>query len=224
MLRGNHPGQTMYYENHTRTTLRLIHGDLRGATDSLVVIGRDPNLRNHFEQVTQSGFQSLPSWFRDFPVQVSQGNGRTVLRTWVRPTSSSRNQERQIRRLRSAIQWPLAFTRSDIEHVALAPVSCRSPRVVAQAMVRMIWDISVAGFLGASLPYPLIKPTRFSIYSTSSLQPIIDVLEKGHYPSLRNDWLFNTAVGIDRSKLATYLQHRKFRFFQTTESDLGQSR
>ncbi len=39
----------MIYKNSTSTRIELVHGDIREADERLVVIGRDPLLKKHFE-------------------------------------------------------------------------------------------------------------------------------------------------------------------------------
>lgn len=204
------------YENGTQTAIQLIRGDVREAPDSFVVIGRDPALRAHYEKRTGTEFRELASWLRVFPVEIAQANDQslTVLRTSFRPSSRSRHRLKQIDRLQSAIEYPLAqnIRKCHAREIALVPISCRAPGVVASGMIRILWDISVAAFLDVSGPFQRTKPRLFTIYCDCDLQPFIDVLDSGHYPSLRHGWLFNTEVGCNRAKRARYLARRKFKY------------
>ncbi len=152
----------MYYENSTNTAIQLIHGDIRDATDQFVVIGRDPILKAHYEQRTRSKFAALSSWLHYFPVQISRASDHnlTVFRTSFRPSSSTRRRPKEINRLQSAIEYPLAETISkcNATQIAMIPISCRAPEVVAAGMIRMIWDISVAAFLHVSGPLKRTQP------------------------------------------------------------------
>ena len=123
-------------------------GDIRDAPESFIVIGRDPGLKTHYEQRTGNPFTELSSWLREFPVELSSANDRSlsVFRTSFRPSDSSRGRPKQINRLQSAIEYPLAETISkyNAQQIAMIPISCRAPEVVATGMIRIIWDISVA--------------------------------------------------------------------------------
>lgn len=209
----------MLYENHTSTTLELVRGDIRKAPEAFVVIGRDPKLQKHFEERTGRRFNALSSWLRDFPVQLTHSNdgALSVLRTAIRPSGSSRQRHKQISRLQSALEMPIAHTFSTAKHIAMVPVSCRAPEVVAHAMVRIVWDISVAAFLNVHSVFPIARPERFRIYCDTDLQPFIDVLESGHYASLNHGWLFNTEVQCNRAKRARYLSRRRFRFYRAKD-------
>jgi hypothetical protein len=207
------------YENHTTTALELVRGDIRDAPESFIVMGRDPDLKAHFERRTGNPFTELSSWLRDFPVQLSRASdgGLTILRTHVRPSGSSRHRHKQISRLQTAIEIPLAHTLCDAKQIAMIPLSCRAHNVVASAMIRIIWDISVAAFLNVTGPLSNAKPSRFTIYCNSDLQPLIDVLESGHYASLNHGWLFNTEVQCDRAKRARYFARRRFKYRRTSD-------
>ncbi|MBM4076050.1 MAG: hypothetical protein FJ267_10435 [Planctomycetes bacterium] len=185
-----------------------------------MLIGRDLDLRDHFQAKTAAVLKSTSSWLDSFPVQVSCSADRNlrVMRTWVRPTSSSRDQEKQISRLRSAIQFPLIHEFFDAKQIAMVPISCRAPDVVAAAMIRMIWDISVAGFLNVKSGLPFMKPELVRIYCNKDLKPFIDVLESGHYASIRNGWLFNTELLLNRAKQSRYFGRRRFKFRQATDA------
>ena len=204
----------MRYENHTMTSIRLIEGDIRDASEAYVLIGRDPNLSTHYERKNGCSFKPCSSWLSSFPVQQCSNSDLSVLRTKIRPSESSRNRQKQITRLRTAIEIPLVHAFHEAKEVALVPISCRAENVVATAMIRMLWDISVAAFLNTGPSMPTLKPSQFSIYCTTSLQPFVDVLESGHYASINHGWLFNTAVQCDRSKRARYLKRRRFKFFR----------
>lgn len=210
----------MRYENHTSTALELVHGDVRNAPEAFVVIGRDPKLRKHFEEQTGRRFNTLSSWLRDFPVQLTRSNNGSlsVLRTTIRPCGSSRQRHKQICKLQSALEIPIAHTFSAATHIAMVPVSCRAPEIVAHAMIRIVWDISVAAFLDVHTVFPIARPELFRIYCDTGLQPFIDVLESGHYASFNHGWLFNTEVQCDRAKRARYLGHRRFKFYRTKDS------
>lgn len=207
----------MRYENDTLTEVRLVSGDVRDATERLVVVGRDPVLRNHYQQLTGKPFAKLPAWWmQEFPVQVSRAPDRrlNVFATTFRPSDSTRRRMHQVHRLQSAVEYPLARMLSlcNATEVAMVPISCRAPEVVATGMVRIIWDISVAAFLNVSGPLGRTKPTRFTIYCLADLQPFIDVLERAHYPSMNHGWLFNTEVQCNRGKRTRYLVRRKFKY------------
>ena len=101
--------------------------------------------------------------------------------------------------------------------IAMVPFSCRAPDVVATGMVRIIWDISVAAFLNVSGPMKRIKPTLFTIYCHSDLQPFLDVLDRGEYPSIDHGWLFNTEVQCNPAKRARFLARRGFKYRRTTD-------
>jgi len=207
----------MRYENHTMTAIELVRGDIRDVPESYIVIGRDPDLKAHFERRTGSPFTSLSSWLGGFPVQISQKSDRSlsVLRTPIRPSESSRHRQRQISRLRTALELPIVYAFCDAKQIAMVPVSCRAPEVVATAMIGMIWDISVAAFLNVNSVLTSAKPTRFTIYCSTDLQPFVDVLDSGHYASLNHGWLFNTEVQCDPAKRARYLARRRFKFRRT---------
>lgn len=209
----------MRYENHTTTAIELVRGDIREAPESFILIGRDPDLKAHFERRTGNPFAALSSWLREFPVQLSRSNDHSlsILRTPIRPSGSSRHRQKQISRIHSALELPLVHTFCDAERIAMIPVSCRAPDVVASAMIRMIWDISVAAFLNVTSVFPAAKPKLFRIYCDKDLQPFIDVLDSGHYASLTHGWLFNTEVQCDRAKRARYLGRRKFKFHRTED-------
>jgi hypothetical protein len=212
----------MRYENDTLTEIRLVSGDVRDATERFVVIGRDPVLREHYQQLTAKPFAKLSAWWmQEFPVQVSRADDRglNVLATTFRPSDSSRRRPQQINRLQSAVEYPLARMLSlcNAHEVAMAPISCRAPDVVATGMVRIIWDISVAAFLNVSGPFKSTKPTRFTIYCLGDLQPFVDVLDRGHYPCMNHGWLFNTEVQCDRAKRARYLTRRKLKYRRAKE-------
>ena len=206
----------MRYENGTRTAIQLVQGDVRDAPEPFVVIGREPKLKEHYERRTGTSFRELRSYLQCFPVEVAQSSNRqlTVLRTTFRPSESSRREPKQVDNLQSAVEYPLAqqIRKCNAKQIAMVPLSCRAPRVVALGMVRMIWDISVAAFLDVSGPFKSVKPTLFTIYCDTSLQPFIDVLESGHYPGLRHGWLFNLEVGCHRAKRTRYFARRKFKY------------
>jgi len=207
----------MRYENDTTTAIRLVSGDVRDARESFIVIGRDPALRTHYEQLTGKPFTKFSAWWmQNFPVQVSRADDRSlnVFATTFRPSHSSRRRRQQIDRLQTAVEYPLARMLSlcDATEVAMVPISCRAPEVVATGMVRIIWDISVAAFLNVSGPFKRTKPTLFTIYCDDDIQPFVDVLDRGHYPSLNHGWLFNTEVQCNRAKRARYLARRKFKY------------
>jgi hypothetical protein len=202
------------YENHTTTAIELVRGDIREAPESFIVIGRDPELKAHFEQRTGNPFSGLSSWLQALPVQLSVASDRSlsILRTPIRPFGSSRHRQKQISRLQGALEMPLVHTFCNAKRIAMVPVSCRAPDVVASAMIRMIWNISVAAFLGAPSVFPTAKPALVTIYCNTDLQPFIDVLESGHYASLNHGWLFNTEVQCNRAKRARYFVRRRFKF------------
>jgi hypothetical protein len=204
------------YENGTQTTIQLLQGDIRDAPESFVVIGREPRLKSHYERRTGSSFKGIKAWGGVFPVEFAQASDRSlaVFRTPIRPSGSSRRRIKEIDRLQSSLEYPLAqkILACHATEIAMVPISCRAPKVVASGMVRIVWDISVAAFLHVSGPFKHIKPTRFTIYCDGNLQPFIDVLDSGHYASLRHGWLFNTAVGCDRAKRARYFARRKFKY------------
>ena len=207
----------MRYTNGTSTELHLVSGDIRDAREPFVVIGRDPTLREHYCRLTGKPFARLSAWWmQECPVQVSRASDGSlnVFATTFRPSESSQRRSRQIRRLQSAIENPLArfLGLCKATEVALAPISCRAPEVVASGMVRIIWDMSVAAFLHVPGPFKDTKPTRFTIYCQADLQPFIDVLDRGDYASLDNGWQFNTEVQCHRAKRARYLARREFKY------------
>lgn len=206
----------MRYVNGTLTEIRLISGDIRDARHHFVVLGRDETLRHHYQQLTGRPFSKLTGWMQAFPVQASLADNRglSILATSFRPAGSRRHQSRQVRDLQSAVEVPLAHMLStcNATEVAMVPLSCRAPAVVATAMIQMIWDISVAAFLDAPCPLKAAKPTIFTIYSNTGVTPFADVLEHGHYPSTTNGWLFNTEIQFNRAKRSRYLARRKFRY------------
>ena len=206
----------MRYVNDTLTEIRLVLGDVRAAAEKFVVIGRDANLREHYQQLTGQPFAGLSGSLAESQVQVSRATDRglNVLATTFRPSASSRRRAQQIDKLQAAIEYPLAHMLSlcDATEVALAPISCRAPDVVANGMIRMIWDISVAAFLNVSGPCKSNKPIAFTIYCQDDLQPFVDVLARGHYASMKHGWLFNTEVQCNRAKRARYLASRRFKY------------
>ncbi len=207
----------MRYVNNTSTEIRLVSGDVRDASERFVVIGRDPLLRSHYQQLTGHPFRKLPAWWmQDCPVDVARAEDRSlhVFATTFRPSDSARRVPQQVKRLQSAIEYPLArmMALCDAQEVAMTPISCRAPDVVAAGMVRIIWDISVAAFLDVSGPFKETKPTRFTIYSTTDLQPFIDVLDRGHYASMSHSLLFNTEVRFNQAKRTRYFARRKFKY------------
>ncbi len=140
----------MIYKNSTSTRIELLNGDIREADERFVVIGRDPLLKDHFEARTGNAFRSDLSWLRDTPLELSRSNDRSLsaIRILYRPRSRPRGLEQQVERLRSEVEYPLAHAIAwcDANCIAMCPISCRRPEVVATATVRMIWDISVAAF------------------------------------------------------------------------------
>jgi hypothetical protein len=211
----------MRYENGTHTAIELIRGDIRDAPESFVVIGRDPDLKSHYASLTGATFNEGSMWLGAFPVEFAQTNNQSlnVLRTWFRPSESSHRRFKEIARLQSAIEYPLVqnMRKCNGTQIAMVPISCRAPLVVATGMIRMIWDISVAAFLHISGPLKCTKPTLFTIYCNSDLQPFFDVLDSGYYASLRNGWLFNTEISCNRAKRARYLARRKFKYHRATD-------
>ena len=206
----------MRYTNGTLTEIRLVAGDIRDAKESFVVIGRDQSLRCHYEELTGKPFSKMTGVMEGLPVQTSRAEDRRlhVLATSYRPRDSARRQARQIYDLQSVIEYPLTQMLSwcDATEVAMVPISCRAPTVVATGMIRVIWDISVAAFLDVEGPMKSTKPTVFTIYCNSDLKPFIDVLDNGHYASMSNGWLFSTELQCSRAKLARYLARRKFKY------------
>lgn len=206
----------MRFINDTQTEIRLVTGDIRDAKERFIVVGRDETLRSHYQQLTGKPFSTLTGWMQSFPVQTSRAEDRqlNVLATSYRPSDSTRRPSQQVRNLQSAIEYPIAHMLSlcDATEVAMVPISCRAPTVVATGMIRIIWDISVAAFLHVQGPLKSTKPTVFTIYCNTDVTPFADVLDNGHYPSLNNGWLFNTEVQCNRAKRSRYLTRRKFRY------------
>jgi hypothetical protein len=211
----------MRFANSTRTELRLANGDVRDVVDRLLVIGRDPALKRHYEERLGRSF-TTPAWLRPFRAEFAEAHDRSiaVLRIPFRPRGSSRRRPQEIDRMQAALEHPLALaiSRTNATSIALVPLSCRRPDVVAAGMVRTIWDISVAAFLDVPGPLGEAKPGVFAIFAWASLDPFVIELTRGHYPCLKNGWLFNTAVQCDRSKRARYLRRRRFRFHQLDDS------
>jgi len=211
----------MRYVNDTLTEIRLVTGDIRDTKDRFIVVGRDETLRGHYQQLTGKPFAKLTGWMQAFPVQAIRAADRSVnvLATTYRPSDTTRRQSRQVRDLQSALEYPLAHMLSlcDATEVAMVPISCRAPLVVATGMIRIIWDISVAAFLDVQGPLKSTKPTVFTIYCNTDVTPFVDVLDKGHYPSITNGWLFNTEVQCNRAKRARYLTRRKFKYRRATD-------
>lgn len=209
----------MRYENHTTTAIELVQGDIRDAPENYIVIGRNPALKAHFEQRTKASFKALTSWLSEYPVELSRtfDSSFMVLRTSLRPSSSSRQRQKQVAKLHQAIELPLVRTFRHAQRIAMVPLSCRNPAVVATAMVRMMWDISVAAFLNADQMLVAAKPTLFTIYCDRDPQPFIEVLDSGHYASLKHGTLFSMEVQCNPVKRARYLKRRRFKFRRVSD-------
>ncbi len=204
----------MLYKNHTSTSIELIEGDIRDAQETRILIGRNPELKAHFEKRVGCRFKPPSSWLSHFPVQqASNDESLSVLRTTIRPKGSTSQRHRQIRRLREGVQLPVLHSMPGAQEIAMTPISCRRHDVVATAMVQMMWDISIASFLNIKFWTETAKPEKFKIYCTASLQPFVDVLETGHYASVNHGWLFNTAIQCDPRKRLRYLKRNRFKFF-----------
>lgn len=206
----------MIYKNSTSTWIELVQGDVRDADERFVIIGRDPSLKTYFESQTGNAFRSDLSWIRDVPLELSRSQDRSlsVVRSLYRPRNRPRDLQQQVERIRSAIEFPLARTIAwcDATRIAMAPISCRQPDVVATAMIRMIWDISVAAFLNVSGPLKTVKPTLFRIYCIDDLQPFINAFGTRQDCRLDYGWLFNTEVSCNRAKRKRFGDRSGFRF------------
>ncbi len=206
----------MIYKNSTSTWIELAQGDVRDAEERFFVIGRDPSLKTHFESQTCNTFRSDLSWIRDTPLELSQSQDRSlsVVRSLYRPSNRPRDTQRQVERLRTRVEYPLAhaIASCDATRIAMAPISCRRPDVVATAMVRMIWDISVAAFLNVSGPFKRCKPTIFKIYCIKDIQPFVDALGTRQDCNLSYGWLFNMEVSCNRAKRKRFTDRSGFRF------------
>ncbi len=210
----------MIYKNSTSTRIELVHGDIREADESFVVIGRDPLLKKHFEARTGSAFRSDLSWLRGTPLEFSRSNDRSLsaVRIRYRPRSRPRGLEQQVDRLRSELEYPLASAIAWCEAncIAMCPLSCRQPEVVATAMVRMIWDISVAAFLNVQGPFRKVKPIQFKIYCIAGIEPLMDALGARQDCSLDHGWLFSMDVSCNRAKKKRFTDRCGFRFRHLT--------
>ncbi len=206
----------MIFKNSTSTWIELVHGDIREAEERFVVIGRDPLLQAHFEAKTGNTFRSDLSWLRDTQLELSQSNDRllSVVRIRYRPRNRPREFEQQVDRLRSEVEYPLAHAIAwcDANSIAMCPISCRRPEVVATAMVRMIWDISVAAFLNVDGPFRTVKPTKFRIYCLDSIQPFVDALGSRQDCHTDQGWLFSMGILCNQAKRKRFTDRSGFRF------------
>ncbi len=206
----------MIYKNSTSTRIELVHGDIREADERFVVIGRDPLLKAHFEARTGNAFHSDLSWLRGTRLELSRSSGRSLsaVRIRYRPRNRPRGFEQQVERLRSEVEYPLAHAIAwcDANRIAMCPISCRRPEVVATAMVRMIWDISVAAFLNVKGPFRTVKPTEFKIYCIAGIQPLMDALGSRQDCSIDHGWLFSMDVSCNRAKRKRFTDRCGFRF------------
>lgn len=205
----------MRYQNSTSTILELVHGDIRDAPERFVVIGRDPRLKNLFEEKTGRPFSTM-SWLHGAPATLSRANNRSlaVLRITNGPTGTTRHRLREIRRFQSAVEFPIAKAISwcDATEIAMVPISCRRPDVVAVCMIRIIWDISVAAFLHAYGPMKHTKPVLFRIYCHSGVEPFVEALQGREYADLDHGFLFIGELQCNRAKRARFVARRQFRF------------
>lgn len=206
----------MIYKNSTSTCLELVHGDIRDAEERFVIIGRDASLKNHFESKTENEFRSDLSWLRHTQVEYSRSADRAfaALRVLRRPRSRPQGFEEQVERLRAEVQWPLAhaISWSDAERIAMSPISCRKPEIVAHAMVRMIWCISVAAFLNTKGPLGNVKPKHFRIFSIDGIQPFVDALGSRQVCNIDNGWLFNLDLACSKAKRKRFIDRAGFPF------------
>ncbi|MBA3312813.1 MAG: hypothetical protein H0T47_05900 [Planctomycetaceae bacterium] len=206
----------MIYKNSTSTWIELVHGDIREADERFFVIGRDPFLKTHFEARTGNAFRSNLSWIRGTPLELSRSNDRSLsaVRIQYRPRNRPRGFEEQVERLRSEVEYPLAHAIAwcDANRIAMCPISCRRPEVVATAMVRMIWDFSVAAFLNVTGPFRTVKPTLFRIYCIDGIHPLVDALGSRQDCGFDHGWLFSMEICCNRAKRKRFTDRCGFRF------------
>ncbi len=206
----------MLYENQTETRIELIRGDIRDATDAYVVIGRNAELKSHYEQLTCSKFETLNSLLIDPKVQICRSEKLSVIRTTHRPKYTLKQPLTQARELQFAVQTPIALEFSNAKTVAMTPISFRQPGIVSRAMIRMIWDISVASFFKVKRSYEFIKPRQFTIFCDGPLDPFVDELENGHYASLKHALLLRPDVHCSPGVRKRYFANNRFKFFRVS--------
>lgn len=204
----------MVYENHTSTSIRLVRGDVRDAPESFVVIGRNSTLKTHYEERTASKFEPLDNFFIDPHIQICRHEKLSVIRNTHRPKFAPKNPQKEAQELQLAVGIPMALEFAKAKRVAMVPLSFRQPKIVAKAMVRMIWDISVASFLNVDRSFEFMKPYQFTIYCDAPLDPLIDELENGHYASLKHGWHFYSDVYNDSRIRHRYFNNDRFKFFR----------
>lgn len=193
-----------------------MHGDIREADERFFVIGRNPFLKTHFEARTGNAFRSSLSWIRETPLKLSRSNDRSISAVRIRDKSRNRPRtfEGQVDRLRSVVEYPLAqaIAWCDANRIAMCPISWRRPEVVATAMVRMIWDISVAAFLNVSGPFSTVKPSLFIVYCIDGIQPLVDALGSRQDCGFDQGWLFNLELSCNQAKRKRFTDRCGFQF------------
>lgn len=214
----------MRYQNRTRTEIRLVVGDVRDAPESAVFLGRDPELRAHFTQRTGRPFATPAEsgWLRHFPVETSYADdgSLSVMATSHRPRGSARRRKGAAYALQAAVAFPLVelLRQSGAATVALVPLSCRQPELVAENMIATLWSISVATFLNLA-PASIRPPERFTIYSRDTVEPFVDALERRAYLSHHVALLTSAGLTCNRAKRTRFEARQGFPFRRVPGAD-----
>ena len=200
---------------------------MRESDAGLVVIGRCPELKEHYESLAGRKFHQ-PYWLVCGYGEVLRIRERdqVVLRVPYRPSGSSRRVQFEAGQIqaRLSLTLPATLAHCPTDRVAMLPVSCRNNPAVFAGMTRTIWDLSISAFLGTD---PVISnrfPDAIDIYCHSDADRFADYLENGHYASINHGWHFNTNVCCDRAKRARYLRRRRFRFTSSDTDERKSSR
>lgn len=120
----------MRYVNQTKTTLELCDGDVLETDASLIAIGRDLNLAEALQHRAGARFRPFSSSeFSQQHVQIVRSADRKMaaIRTNFRPNRRSliNFEYEALREFANAITHLVSVT--EMNHIAMAPVSCRVP-------------------------------------------------------------------------------------------------